>query len=203
MFPYQSKTQRPFRGYCPLPVQFCCMFWLFGLNETPEFNIFNIQPKVALFGENRLLWGEMLNMLNSGGGLLNQNVLIIAEMLNMLNFLGRARRQGGGGPQALPKTFNISHIFNIFNISSERSTVLFNRPPRIEHIQHLPWNKHFWRQSPLALERDNFFHKKMLFSICFLLPPQASLIRLRWGGGCGLWEVSLIAESTEKGGGGG
>ena len=54
--------------------------------------------------------------------MLNQNVLKTAEMLNMLNMLnvfGRARRKGGGFGQVLPKTFN---IFNIFNISPERST---------------------------------------------------------------------------------
>ena len=64
-----------------------------------------------------------------------KKMLLSAEMLNMLNSLAR------GHLLISPKTFN---IFNIFNISAERSTFWFNMGPRIQHIQHFPWKKTFF-----------------------------------------------------------
>ena len=65
-------------------------------HAPPQNSTYSTFPlKKAHFVQNVPLSAEMLNMLNSGGGMLNQNVLNIAEMsnmLNMLNLLGRARR---------------------------------------------------------------------------------------------------------------
>ena len=75
-------------------------------------------------------------MLNSGG-LLNKNVLLSGETLNMLNMLNVLGKTWGPPPYllALPQTFN---IFNIFNISAERSTFDSTLGPIIQHIQHFP-----------------------------------------------------------------
>ena len=85
---------------------------------SPEHSTYSTFPLTGThFLSNVLLSGDMFNMLNPGGGMLNQNVLKTAEMLNMLNMLnvfGRARRKGGVW-QSSPQ--NIQHI---------------------QHIQHFP-----------------------------------------------------------------
>ena len=46
-----------------------------------------------------------------------------------VEFFGGELEDKGGSP-GFPETFNI------FNMSPKRSTLLFNKAPRIQHIQH-------------------------------------------------------------------
>ena len=73
--------------------------------------------KKHIFSKMCFLSAEMLNMLNSGGACWIKDVLLSGEMLNMLNVLGKA-----WGHPPFPYLLALSKSFNIFNISSERST---------------------------------------------------------------------------------
>ena len=114
------------------------------------FNIFNISAERSTFWFNMGPQNSTYSTFPLKERHFSENVLLSAEMLNMLNSLAR------GHLLISPKTFN---IFNIFNISAERSTFWFNMGPQNSTYSTFPLKEaFFWENVLLSGEMLNMLN---------------------------------------------